>query len=1056
MSKITILHLSDLHWSNSKAIDQSIVITALHTDLKRLADEGIVPDIALFTGDLIQSGDDPTAFDAVLEKFVRPTVEVLNGIDFIIVPGNHDIARQVVRDAPFIEQGLKGTLNSVDELNKFVDGMGIPSKSSSSVALARMDSYEEAFSKFPSPRPNISTPLLKTYKLQIQGRSLGVATFNTAWRATGEPDSVDRHFLLMGERNVDLAATELSECDFRIAAFHHPLEWLADYDESAVRSRLTTEFDLLMFGHSHNSRPEIRVSPTGRALLSQAGCLYEHRDYFNGYQVITLDLDDATATFDIRTYLNRPRRTFDKAFNVAENGRFTVDIQPRSEQASPVISGFLRQVRPIVRQAAADQVNIVEAVSDLRLDPKEAFICPPLTLHRSASEAEAELAPEELLKTSDNFKIIGRRETGKSSLAHYLAVLVAEGTCDKPRVPAVIDFRDMKINDYGLHRAIATYFGAVKKGIDIDAALLNGDLIVIVDNFSSRVKTDRIELGRIIDRHPKVRWIVLSDTRDDPPLADDDDTLLSSFRQVHIQTLPRKSIRELSRRWCEVSGLDSGKAFSAVMRQLRDANLPRTGYMVTLLLWAMYQERRLERINESVLLTSIIDHLLGKADFKQALDRAFDPVAKEITLQHIAFGLRNVGGVMPKNDVLESLLAFFKLKGLRYDVADVLTKLIDCGLLNERDGLVAFKYRCFEEYFVASRLRDEADELAEVLKDRNYLFYPRELELLSGLRRRNSDVLRALSLEIENGTPERVSRFDPFQFDTIVASETGGGLTPRRLIDIKKKKLTAEQIDDLLDAADKKVGQRSDGRENSERKLQTGKVIKTIPGEVIDTNATPPLSPISFMNTVSLLGKVLRNSEFNDFDEKLRTARIYTQSSVKMMLLYADMLRTLVETLEDEKHGDEALSPEDVTAIKYLVIKWFMLITAENVANEIGSEKLFAVFEDMLSDEEVSIAEKFLVGMMMLELNHPNWIKYWRSLIDYAKGKRLLLDTLMDNLYGHIHKRALSESERKRLETAAELIDREFGLRSAAQKNSRAASIQRAADESARVEHVKE
>ncbi len=1053
MSKLVILHLSDLHWSHGKATDQQIVIDALHADLKRLASENVVPDIVIFTGDLIQSGDDPSAFDEVIKRFVQPTKDLLNGIPFIIVPGNHDISRKVVREVPFVEQGLKSTLVSVDELNKFIDGIS----SSSSVALARLDAYESAFVNFPSPVPEVSTPLLKTYKLKINEISVGVSSFNTAWRATGEPDSLDRHFLLLGERNVDVAAASLADCEVRIAAFHHPLEWLSDFDEGAVRSRITTEFDLLMFGHSHNSRPEFRTSPTGSALLSQSGCLYEHRDYFNGYQVITLDLQDSTATFDIRTYFNRPRRAFDRALNIADQGRFVVDIRPRSSQATPEISSFLRQVRPIVRRAAADQVNIVEAVSDLQLDPKEAFICPPLTLHRSSSEAESKLTAEDLLKSADNFKIVGQRETGKSSLAHYLAVLVAEGTCDRPRVPAVVDFRDMKLSDYGLQRAVSTYFGTVKKGLDLDKAMTNGDLIIIVDNFSSRVKSERIELAEIIARYPNCRWIVLSDTKDDIDVSEDEDkNLLTSFRQVHIQTLPRKSIRELSRRWCEVSGLDTGKAFAAVMRQLRDANLPRTGYMVTLLLWAMYQERRLERINESVLLTSIVDHLLGKADFKQALDRAFDPVAKEITLQHIALGLREAGGVMLKNDVLESLLSFFRSKGLRYDAADVLIKLISCGLLNEREGLVSFKYRCFEEYFVATRLRDETDELANVLKDRNYLQYPRELELLSGLRRRNSDVIRAITSEIQDGMPERLRDFDPHQFDEIVASETGGGLTPRRLSDIKKKKLTAEQIDDLLDAADQKVSRRSADSEKPERRSRPRRKVGDAPNEGSGAVGVKPLSPLGYMATISLLGKVLRNSEFNDFEEKAQAARLYTQSAVKMMLLYADMLRTLVDSLQERSHGDDALEADDVTAIKYLVIKWFMLATAENVSNEVGSEKLFLVFEDMLSDEKVSIAEKFLVGMMMLELNHPNWIKYWRTLIDYAGGKRLLLDTLMDSLYGHIHKRALSEVERRRLETAAGLIDREFGLKSAAAKSDRARSIQRAADESARIEQGKE
>jgi len=101
MNVITILHLSDLHWSDEKVKDMRIVIAALCDDLRRLrGDERIVPDLAIFSGDFVQAGEKPALFADAHDAFIEPMLEAagLTAERFFIVPGNHDIARSVVRE----------------------------------------------------------------------------------------------------------------------------------------------------------------------------------------------------------------------------------------------------------------------------------------------------------------------------------------------------------------------------------------------------------------------------------------------------------------------------------------------------------------------------------------------------------------------------------------------------------------------------------------------------------------------------------------------------------------------------------------------------------------------------------------------------------------------------------------------------------------------------------------------------------------------------------------------------------------------------------------------
>jgi 3',5'-cyclic AMP phosphodiesterase CpdA len=106
MAQINILHLSDLHFAKSNEIDISIIKEAFIKDIKEIhATESFTPNIILFTGDLVQSGDDNEFKDAHESWFV-PLIEAtgLNLDFFIISPGNHDIQRSQIDD--IIESGL--------------------------------------------------------------------------------------------------------------------------------------------------------------------------------------------------------------------------------------------------------------------------------------------------------------------------------------------------------------------------------------------------------------------------------------------------------------------------------------------------------------------------------------------------------------------------------------------------------------------------------------------------------------------------------------------------------------------------------------------------------------------------------------------------------------------------------------------------------------------------------------------------------------------------------------------------------------------------------------
>jgi len=211
------------------------------------------------------------------------------------------------------------------------------------------------------------------------------------------------------------------------------------------------------------------------------------------------------------------------------------------------------------------------------------------------------------------------------------------------------------------------------------------------------------------------------------------------------------------------------------------------------------------------------------------------------------------------------------------------------------------------------------------------------------------------------------------------------------------------------------------------------------------------MDPEEFMASVDLLGRVLRNSEFTDADDKVAAAKVHLDSTIKIMLLYSEIIKDLLNELGKERDGKVLLSSEDVVAGRYIVLKMFVQFTSTNMTEQVGTEKLFGIFERALANPDVTIVEELLISMTLLDLGHPKWITHWERVIEKVKSDRFSLDLLMERLWYVIHTKPLSDAERKRVEAAAEKIEAAFGASRQA-RNETVKTIRDVAKETARQE----
>jgi len=304
----------------------------------------------------------------------------------------------------------------------------------------------------------------------------------------------------------------------------------------------------------------------------------------------------------------------------------------------------------------------------------------------------------------------------------------------------------------------------------------------------------------------------------------------------------------------------------------------------------------------------------------------------------------------------------------------------------------------------------------------------RELELLSGIRRRNSDLLSAIARSLTARTPEDISALDLEEFSELATAESAIPISRRKLADIKRKKITSEQIDEIMDAADKNIEKHEGEKKKRARRLAAATASppqESSTGSAISA-AAQPMNFNDFVYVLSLYGKVIRNSEFTDASEKSEGLSLYLQGWIRTYLFLVNFLDGVLAELKGK--GDESpLTDEEIATTGYLLRVLLLLGIQGDIVAESGSEKLFPIYENALDGEGISDAERLILSMLLLDLDHPDWKARWEKLIAANAKHRFVLDLLLDKMWRLIHTRSLSESGRDAMAKVALEIERGYG-----------------------------
>lgn len=983
--QITILHLSDLHISSTDFSNQSVILEALWKDLRDARTRGTEFDLVFFTGDLIAKGDySEKNLQTLRDQFLTPLLREsgLNSNRLFLCPGNHDVC---VKDRADLLDPVYQSLISEDLVSRFFQNL------SKTPLATGLEKFHRLVDEVCSERPVLKNDFYRAHTLPIRGINVGICTINSSWKATGAPNDGDHGKLIIGRHQLEELVACTKDSSLTLALFHHPPNWLAPFDYDVVQRQLYQFFDGVFYGHNHHADGIAVAGSIGSYFASNAGCLYQKREYFNGYSVVAFDVDAQEWMVVAREYFE-DRREFDQSTRFAPDGKRLYKTTRRDGK------GLLKIPSSEFISAVAERANsqmLSNSISDVA--PKtfqELFVEPPisqvsqrqLAAEKNDSDTPSFLTLKEVMTIEKPVIFVGPRDSGKTVLLHRLCSQVGDvGVLTFPPFSAYIDLQNSIGTRAQILESIVQFSGGTYTRADFIELMRSGLVVICFDNLSSKNARQLAAVVEFVREFRSCRFFLT--------YLEDIEASLSSVavpdigveaEVLYLHFFGRKETRALTRRWFGRADPGMAARVDEILQSLGRFNIPRSPFLISAMLWIKETQANFNPVNQSAVMDALIDGVLQKLTESKARS-SVDSTIKRHYLSMLAERLCNIGATrIAVRELDRFTLEYFESRGLPTSTGPFLEELRQRGMLIEVGGYVGFKFDCMRAFFLSERMKDSPSLLAVALSYDRFPEFAEEIDYLTGAQRDRRDVLvRCLELvekfrndaklDLELSYFDDVSLHDS-PFDEAAQAE----LTEK----VFGSRLLGEQRERALD--------RIDGQ------ARIREIVQADASRAPGGGAHPAAR---FAEALLAACKVLRNSELID-DVPLK------ESAYKKLVGYwCEMLIAILVAV--------VFMEEDPRAFKIVegflpvnnkgLAHYFLKILTPNVVFSIvreclGTGKLELIIANALRAEDAETARRVLDTFLYLDLDLPDRFVHVEDLMRRFEGHRFVSELIFVKL----------------------------------------------------------
>lgn len=729
---IRILHLTDFHLNNSTLKDwNDYYKEAFFEKIDYLQKDKSI-DLVLFTGDLLdRAGKDFGSVTKGLNEFetqvINPILERLN-IDiskFIICPGNHDIDRNA--DDKFYEAGLSSSLNSINEVNLFINN-GDDNYS----GIERIKEYKIfEFALYKDVKEKEHSKFKFSTKINVANKTIGISSLNTSWRCYNDDDSGK---ILLGENQLNDNYKYVEDCDIKIALMHHQLDWLSEVDRNIIEKHMSKRFDIVFSGHVHKNDTQFIVDPNGVCLYitSPSGLNQireNNKDYFNGFTVIDYG-DEVKCSFF--KYIHDQIK-FVKNTDIHEEGVFKIDITSKAKDSTNINSEklIMDDFLCFLNDSGA---NFTHRSKNLQLDDLYVF---PLLDQFSLMEQEEKnstISTDEVFSNiiSDNtLNVIfsGEENSGKTSLCKQLYKKLLS---NKETLPVYIRGRDIKkVSDKDIENLINKECRNQYKNDCISSGFRK---VIIVDDFNNcglPHKSKKTFINYLYKNNIQtvITWNELF------TLSELLESQTITFEILNILKFGTKKRRELIRKWVDLFDEelqnDNEKEFqinelTKMINSVIGINLVPSLpiYILTIL---QSNELTTNTDFEQSTFGHYYDVLIKSAIGQKVKDnKEIEKYYSYLTeLAYKVFENKDLGFDITENSMFAFHQEFVDAYRIQTSFREAIETLEGCNLISENNNTYRFKYKYIYFYFIGKYLSDniEEDQVKATIKELSNKLY---------------------------------------------------------------------------------------------------------------------------------------------------------------------------------------------------------------------------------------------------------------------------------------------------------------------------------------------
>lgn len=364
---LTLLHISDIHFHSPSAgwDEDADLRNELLRDVRATLNQGQNFDAVVIGGDIAFSATEEEY--SIASDWIDELLKAAGGLvpgQVRVVPGNHDISRDAVRQSTHALQFrlalARSTVAGVDQVLR--DQVALDPMAQE--LLGPLAEYNSFAARFGCPT-SAEKLAWEDDSMVVDGHAVRLVGINSVINS-GPADGLGD--LVVGKHQCRVLRDSSS---IRILMLHHPPPWIKDWTEIEGHVRRT---HLILFGHEHAFEARQPI-PMGTVEVS-AGALAPERDahgerdpYLPTYNVITLSVSNPSqVNLEIKT---RKWNLAMTRFELAEESEFSVAMEPQVdfEHAPPTDEQeSVSDASPLVLLPVEEGVVVTEQEAERRAD----------------------------------------------------------------------------------------------------------------------------------------------------------------------------------------------------------------------------------------------------------------------------------------------------------------------------------------------------------------------------------------------------------------------------------------------------------------------------------------------------------------------------------------------------------------------------------------------------------------------------------------------------------------------------------------------------------------